>query len=154
MNTEYEVLEDNGRSMKIKTLCTGREFGLRMPRFGMRDEIQSVILNVQKRGKVVRKVVEQISRKRKISEEDVYDMIKDGKLSKEEEEQVNEATKDSEIPPEYLEKIISFVLVVPEGTDIIEYIKGLDIDEGVSICSCAMKFLPNCLSVESKERKK
>jgi len=154
MDTEYEVLEDNGRSMKIKVKSTGRTFDLKMPSFGDRDEIQTVIDEIQKKGEPVRKLVDDIARKRKVKTEAIYAMIKEGGLTAEEELAINEATMNSKITGKYLEKIISFVLVTPDNTDNINYIKKMDIDEGIAVCSAAMSFLPKCLNVGAEERKK
>lgn len=154
MNTEYEVLKDDGRSMQIKTKADGKVYDLKMPSFGARDEIQEVIEAIQKKGEPVKRVMDDISRKRKIKVDDVHQLMRDGKLNAEEEDAINTATANSKITGEHLEKIISFVLVIPEGEDKVKFVKSLDLDVGVAVCSAAMTFLPKCLSVGSEERKK
>lgn len=151
----YKIIDENEekRTKVFEILCTGKHMFTRDPRFRDRDRVYGVIQKIQKKDKFVRKIVEQISRAKNVSVEDVYDMIESGEgLSEKDQTAINEATANTDINADDMEVLITSILNL-NAEDKENFMEELSMKEGIAALKIAMSIYNESM-VGEEERKK
>ena len=151
---QYEIVSENkDERTKVYKLPSGREMPTREPRFMDRDDVYEVIKKAQKNDVFVKKIVENISREKNISIDDVYDLIESGDgLTETEMAAINEATSNTKIDTKDMAILIKSILDLYEK-EREEFMEKLSMTDGVHALKIAMNIYNESM-VSQGERKK